>query len=191
MPGGELPHTFLPAEAELPRIGQLVGPHGSGKSTLAYALAKSALSNDLIAGFQAAVLDGRRIRYQLGEGVTTNPAACLLIVDGIETWSWLNRMLLFRSTRNAFQHVCLTVHRRIFGVPLLAKLEPSLNHFLKIVEGLQADREIQLDRPVVTQAYRECNANYRQALMRLYDESERIRADQTLNHESRGAKRIV
>lgn len=152
------------------KCGQIVGPHGCGKTCLVYAMTGS-----LQAAFREMHLIVIRRHGWLG--LSSEKMAVLygsgdndlLVVDGIESLSPIQRWCLVGSCRYRDCGLLLTTHRVLPGVPVLKKLMPNFAHFEKIVADLAPSSHAMLRSKAVRDAYDRNGGNYREGLMFLYD----------------------
>ena len=167
---------------------QIVGPHGSGKSTLANRVSELLAAD--FAEFKSLILrreynpgrDGIGLPFltvqqadltQFHRTTLNGPSRpSLVIVDGIETLSAINRYLMLQNFARKNAAVLLTTHRRLTGVPVLTRLEPTVEHFRSIVDELLVGHEYRLPESQIEKAFHECRGDYRSAIWKLYDQYE-------------------
>lgn len=179
----------------LKNCAQIVGPHGCGKSTLAMAVARCLLESTELepqinvrsliirsANDKQSVARVGRLqvhetdvsnrtchKYRTGRISTGSPTRQMLLVDGFELLSPLNQKLMRRQLAANRQYLLLTTHRRLRGIPVLANLQPQLDHFTRIVEQLLSGSECGITQKELTDAFEACRGDYRLALRALYD----------------------
>ena len=114
--------------------GQIVGPHGTGKTTLTFELQKrmARLSDtDINYHFVRKTIGPRRtIRtgkqasgFEDGEEPVfrqnqTPHSKTILVLDGIELLSWLQRIALIKTCLRKQIGLLVTSHRTVWGLPL-------------------------------------------------------------------------
>ncbi len=152
--------------------GQIVGPHGTGKTCLAIAVTKR-----LESSFQ----NVRRITIRSQQSVTafdagisqstaSSHAPSLLVVDGFERLSLIQRWLLIKNIQRD-SGLLITSHAILTGIPVVAEIEPDLNTYLRLVDHLAPCHSFAPE--FLTAVFDECNQNVRESLMRLFDELQR------------------
>lgn len=168
----ENPSDCSPIEiaANLPSVGQIVGPHGSGKSTLAFAIGQLLLQQNRIANIRSLIFRrGQVCSRSDWQQSSSDEHGQLLIVDGIESLNWVHRRIsLWYLQRNGNFNL-LTTHCKLNGVPTVQKTAPQIDHFTKLAMKLQANREFRVSHAEIVSAYTRNQGNYRAALMELYD----------------------
>ena len=119
----------LVATLHVRRVGQIIGPHGTGKSTLIEAL-MPALSSRFgrvarvqLHASESASWFGYRHRRKIGRRirrlVDESGKAPLLIVDGAEQVSWIDRIRLRRHAFRNKKWLLVTSHRPLRGFAAL------------------------------------------------------------------------
>lgn len=170
------------------RMGQIVGPHGAGKTTFTFAMERwlapstSRIRRIIIRENQQIQTSIREITGSLGGNETTqiakplvasvnaknvkNASGELLIVDGIERISRLNRWLLMRSCRLEKFGLIVTTHRPIRGLPILHCIQPDVMNFREMVNRLSPDTFSQEE---IDRVFYDHDGDQREALLSLYD----------------------
>lgn len=129
---------------------QIVGPHGSGKTTLVHHLLP-----DLKGRFESieyiivrSPLDIQRCRPVPHLSLRHEPALrncvirkrkTLLVVDGVERLSWLQRWLLRSDCRRRSMGLIVTTHRKLYGLSVVCETSVDEIRFEMILEHLGAD----------------------------------------------------
>ena len=161
--------------------GQIVGPHGVGKSSLV-----ADLLPDWTTIFQEighiTIRGGKQFQSELEtrwlgdtkQSDGTKQRSKLIIVDGLERWSIMNRQLLIQSANQKEFGLLATVHMPIRGLPLLCRLEPRLDIFEQIVTDLCADVTA-FKQDELKDVFEKADGNFREGLMLLYDQYEATR----------------
>jgi hypothetical protein len=150
--------------------GAIIGPHGSGKSTLL-----RSLEPELVAAgrtvYTIALQDGQRSFPRIR---INSKAGALLIIDGYEQLSWLERCRLRLCCRSTRAGLLITSHKRT-RLPTLIRLSPDR----RLVERLVADICAQMSTSITPQdiaASHSCHgSNVREILFELYDRHEQQR----------------
>jgi hypothetical protein len=165
-------------------LGQIVGPHGCGKSALGLALLRR-LDPDRVPASMVIVRkqSGVPLALQTSQTLTPlsapNPSVALdqrcplnriILLDGGEQLSLLHRFLMILAARRLNTGLVLTTHRALAGIPLIATLQPSIDHFVEIAGRLQQNAPMRLTDAQIRAAYLECNGDYRLSLRMLYDQ---------------------
>jgi energy-coupling factor transporter ATP-binding protein EcfA2 len=176
----EQAHQIETAFARAGYRGVIVGPHGCGKSTLARHLAQtfSATFSDAIAvtirpAAKAHALGVWR-RLSVARESLESPSASqkrprLLLIDGIERMSWIQRICLLRALRKSGDAYIITTHRGVpRGQPLLAEVSYSRELAKRVVDELQRSVGNPLSDKMVEQVAAEEHST-RDLLMRLFD----------------------
>lgn len=149
--------------------GEIIGPHGSGKSTLLATLAPALRA----AGHHVHAIslhDGqRRLPHGWWEGGPT-----LVIIDGYEQLSWLERMRLTRRCRRASVGLLVTSHAPA-GLPTLITLAPDGKLVQQLVDELAAQVSTVITPADVAASHACHGSNVREILFDLYDRHERGR----------------
>lgn len=169
-------------------FGQITGPHGCGKTTLSLALGCEV--RNVFHSIRHVTLRGASPgfgkRFRVGSDTRPMAAAgsrdathrrTLLVLDGIETLSFVQRWVLIMSCRAQGDGLLLTTHRPIRGIPIVATLTPQLATFFQIVDRLAPDLAIK--RCELQHAFADNQGNIREALMTLYDQVEASRGTVT------------
>jgi hypothetical protein len=153
--------------------GAIIGPHGSGKSTLLETL-KPALRD---AGRRVHTVALRYGQRSLPRDFLASIGAAsdsLVIVDGYEQLSWVEKWRLGRRCRRANAGLLVTSHSPT-RLPTLIRLAPDL----PLVEQLVADLAARVSTPVTREdiaASLACHgSNVREVFFDLYDLHERSR----------------
>lgn len=176
--------------------GQLIGPHGCGKSALADQMIRQ--WNGQPERTERIVIRKRgsasSFERRLGLGMLTvrrqvDGSDCasvsdaaggsdfpsLLLIDGLDRLPPIARIATGRFLRHYPAAILITNHRALPGVPVLDRMQPCPRHFLSLVDGLiQRARRRGWDGPApdpgnALNGFRNCNRNYREAFLRLYD----------------------
>ncbi len=179
--------------------GQITGPHGSGKSTLCASLRTllernglpvfswtlhdqtRALPKEFYQELEAFLktetkeIQGEEMENQtvpllptLSQKLPPSPRGILLL-DGYEQLSLLNRLRLRRFCRKNRLGLLVTTHRRQAGLPLLCHLNPSFDTLDKIVDYLLDDSPKSPSREVLADLYHRHRTDFRTILFQLYD----------------------
>lgn len=164
--GGSLEDLIRPLEATEWR-GQILGPHGSGKSALLAALIPAIHQHGRLPAL-----------YELHEGDRRLPEhfpphcppqrPVVVLVDGYEQLSRWGRLRLRRWCRQNKAGLIVTSHRSV-GLPLLIRLQPSLELAQKIVQWLLRHSPVSIHAEEVAWAYQYQRGNLREMLFMLYD----------------------
>ena len=150
--------------------GQIVGPHGCGKTSLAWAMTKSLRAEFREIHFLVIRrsakwgLRGEMVNRLAGQGEGE-----LWVVDGLERLSLVQRFGLVGHCRVQKKSLLVTAHQTCLGLPVLARLLPSLDHFQEIVQRLSAASGVSVETETVRLAYDQNDGDYREGLMFLYD----------------------
>ncbi len=165
-------HRFQNANS----VGQIVGPHGCGKTTLAHAMV--ARLNEGFGNVRWMTIRNRQPMpfgstwlaiQEIGSGFSCGPHKSLLVVDGFESLSWVNRMLMLANIRIAGMGLLVTTHRRHPGIAVVQKLQPDKTHFRKIALSKCGSTIRGISNATMDRAFDSAQHDYREALMRLYD----------------------
>lgn len=168
--------------------GQLIGPHGCGKTTLSYAIERMILakhSNHVVFHRKtiganqrirtAPAINGTRLHHldnkssEASARKTTASKTLVLVLDGIERLTWLQRAALMRHCFRRKIGLLVTTHRCVLGLGEQLRLQPSLQTFFKLAKQLQRDAYHQLVPAKLEQIYSLSDGNIREALMACYD----------------------
>ena len=117
--------------------GQIVGPHGSGKTTLTYGIERAlfditgqerlvhrvnirmggqiALPRPAQSAFVPNQLPEESLKNQPAEGTPKK----LLILDGLEQLTWVQKLLLVKNCRRTGWEMLVTTHRAVGGIDVL------------------------------------------------------------------------
>lgn len=179
---GQVPY-FFPNAQDFHRIvkhadtaswtGQIVGPHGSGKTTLVWHLSShlqrrfSAIEFLIVRGVGkvgiSRSLEGQTVANDL---TPVGSPRKLLVIDGVERLSWLQRKLLLADCRRKKIGLLVTTHRRLFGLPVFFETSFDEIQFRKILSHLSSQQyETQYQR--LSKRFGE---NCREMLFELYDD---------------------
>ena len=158
-------------------IGQIVGPHGSGKTTLTHAMQRELRGTfDVV---RRLTVRNQSVGNHLGISsiqtvveTTHSSGSMLLIIDGVERLSLLQRMMLVGYCKKSQSKpypigLLITTHRKLVGVPVLFKTIPSLELLKQIVQNLAPD--FAPEPELLASVYEQTDGNLREALMSLYD----------------------
>jgi hypothetical protein len=138
-------------------VCQIVGPHGSGKSTLLLELRKQYENNGTNVRYLFFNDQQRRI-----PGNLTFQEDQTLFVDGFEQLSLFRKLWLrFRSA-----HLILTVHRPVWGIPILYRTQPQFSVFVQIVRQMVPNPP---EESALRTVYDRSGGNFRNAFFELYD----------------------
>lgn len=170
--------------AESNFIAQIVGPHGSGKTTLVRVLEPHLKTWFGKIKYVTIRKFGKRLIVESKFAVFSDNESSkphLLVVDGIESLTGLNRWLMKTWCKRNKTGLLATVHRPGNGFPTIATLRPNSSTFLAICDWLQHPSKHKLDHETCLQAFKIANGNFREAFMTLYDQYEleaaRLRRD--------------
>ena len=181
---GAIPFLFdehLNAETILRRfeasnwLAQIVGPHGSGKTTLVRELESHLITRFATIKYVAIRKSKKRLVVEpqfLVQATDDSTKPDLLVVDGVESISRLNRWLLKTWCRQHKTGLLATMHQPSQWLPTIATLRPESRAFLSIGDWLQRSTERKLDHESCSRALEVSNGNYREAFMTLYDQYE-------------------
>lgn len=153
--------------------GEIVGAHGSGKSTLLESLKPHLAA----AGRQVASIALRDRQRRLPNGFLRGALDCqnpLVIVDGYEQLSRINRLILRWRCRHAGAGLIVTSHVPT-GLPLLAQLQPSGALVESLVATLTAERPSAIAPADIAASHALYGSNIRELLFDLHDRHERAR----------------
>ena len=160
--------------------GQIVGPHGTGKTTLTFELQKR------IASLNNTNTNYRFVRKTVGPRQTirtSQPVAessphskNILVLDGVELLSWLQRLALIKTCQRKRIGLLVTAHRPVWGLPVLVSTKPDRSQFEAIVRQLTRECDFQISTDRLNELYTNNNGNIREALMSCYDDFEASRA---------------
>jgi hypothetical protein len=147
--------------------GEIVGPHGSGKSTLV---------QSLIPVLEQAGRDVRQFKVQAGESrlpvsgadLKTWNGATQLIVDGYEQLGNWTRILINRICKGQGCGLMVTSHEST-GLPLLARVAPSLTVTQAIVRKIQPCVPLRIHDQDVQISFQKHRGNIREVFFELYD----------------------
>lgn len=173
-PAGECAEQLVAQLAAANWRGEIVGPHGSGKSTLLESLkphlaaAGRSLSGITLHNAQRR-LPAEFIRRSLA---SSRP---LLVIDGFEQLSWLNRVLLKWRCGRASAGLLVTSHAST-GLPLLFRTQPNLPLAERLVSSLTARNPSFVTAADVAASHACHGSNLRELLFALYDRHEALAA---------------
>ena len=172
--------------------GQIIGPHGTGKTTLTFELQKRIdRLNDKNTNYRfvrktigprRTIRTGKRVAglndgdEQVFRQTQTPRSKTILVLDGIELLSWLQRLALIKTCLRKQIGLLVTSHRSIWGLPVLASTQPDRSQLEAIVHQLTRDCDFQISADRLEELYTNNNGNIREALMSCYDEFEASRA---------------
>lgn len=147
--------------------GQIVGPHGSGKSTLLSVL-EDQLRPAGQRAWRASLHDGQRRMPSRWKSAARSLAATMIVVDGYEQLSHLQRWLLRATCYFQGWGLLVTAHRDV-GLPTLYRTSADPEIARRVVTALLADSGSHLTAEQVLEAYQLAGGNVRETLFRLYD----------------------
>ena len=163
--------------------GQIVGPHGTGKTTLTFEFQKRIdRLNDKNTNYRfirKTIGPRRTIRTgkQIAECQTQTPhSKTILVLDGVELLSWLQRLALIKTCQRKRIGLLATSHRSVWGLPTLVSIKPDRSQLEAIVHQITRDCDFQISTDRLDELYTNNNGNIREALMSCYDEFEASRA---------------
>jgi hypothetical protein len=151
-------------------LAAIIGPHGSGKSTLL-----RSLEPELTAAGRTIhaipLQDGQRWlpRIPIKAGACT-----LLIIDGYEQLSWLERFRLFLRCRTRGAGLLVTSHKPTC-LPTLIRLSPDRQLVERLVADLCAEASTPITPKDVAASHACHGSNVREILFDLYDRHEQQR----------------
>jgi len=173
---GAIPFLFPPGDNATQVIdrlranhwwGEIIGPHGSGKSTLLCAL----IPEMHRAGRGTLLIelhDGqRRLGMDLGRELARKRDP-VVIVDGYEQLSLVNRWRLKRFCRRRSRGLVVTSHRTT-GLPILFRTEPTPRLAEEIVRHLLPGFPPIADAADLERLFLRHGGNLREVLFELYD----------------------
>lgn len=165
---------------------EIAGPHGSGKSTLVHDLLPALKQRFQLINQVTVRVDSLQ-RWDIDSTLISNQPRKnqekLIIIDGVERLSRVNRWLISQVCRQRKIGLLATVHRPRYWLPTIVVLDPQRTTFLRIAEQLQQDCTIKLNVGEIESAFELANQNCREALMALYDRYERARISRTDNNQ--------
>ena len=160
--------------------GQIVGPHGTGKTTLTFELQKRiARLNDTNTNYRFVrkTVGPRQTIRTSEQAAEFNPhSKTILVLDGVELLSWLQRLALIKTCQRKRIGFLVTAHRPVWGLPVLVSTKPDRSQFEAIVRQLTRDCDFQISTDRLNELYTNNNGNIREALMSCYDDFEASRA---------------
>lgn len=185
---GALPFHFAPGQSVGRLLGQLesakwygaiIGPHGSGKSTMLESL-KPALAADGHSLLAVALRDGQRNlpnefsrhTQELGRLHAQSPP--IVIVDGYEQLTWVQRLKLVRHCRRRSLGLLVTSHQRTC-LPTLIEMHPNFALVEQLVAVLCDQVSTRIDPEFIAASHACHGSNVREIFFDLYDRYERIR----------------
>jgi len=148
------------------RRGAVVGPHGSGKSTLLAALLP-VLRRSGLPLVHVELHDGQRCLPSDAWARVGADTDCVLVIDGYEQLSWLQRLRLAAWSRLG-GGLLITSHLPTW-LPTICLLQPSLAAAQAIVRALQADQLEVITPSDVAAAFADHRGDLREMLFALYD----------------------
>jgi len=155
--------------------GQIVGPHGSGKSTLMASLRQTLA--DAGHGLVIVELHDRQRRLPV-DWEQVRPAKSgknvVVIVDGFEQLTRINRWRLKRHCRHKGQGLVVSTHQSV-GLPTLYETQTSLETFACLVRSLMQDHPQLITAADVAECFSAGQDNMREMLFDLYDRYEQRR----------------
>ncbi len=170
-----LPNQLAQRLVDENRTFQIVGPHGSGKTTLTIAIAKQ-LAQHSIACRWMTLRKSKRLSLPSARWESYVPKMhCnevdrqILFVDGIESLSWMQRIVTVLNLRGSHVQTIVTSHRKLFGLPILATTNPTLETFRTLVTQL-CPSDCEAWRKEVESAFTRTDGDVREAFFLLYDQ---------------------
>jgi hypothetical protein len=154
--------------------GQIVGPHGSGKSTLLETMQPLFAAT----GWNLAVVAVREGERRLPSGYLNRALSVprpLLIVDGYEQLSLLNRWALRVRCRWAAAGLLVTSHAPA-GLPLVYRTQVSRALAEQLVSTLTAQDSSPISAADIAASLARCGSNLRELFFALYERHEALRA---------------
>ncbi len=179
---GALPFIFPPHDSAVATVArfaalgwqaQIVGPHGVGKSTLLVAL-MPVLAAQGKPGWLTALRDGQRKLPADWRKAARSAGAGTILVDGYEQLNRWSRWQLRAACRREGWALLVTAHDDV-GLPLLARLAPSLATLQTIVDALLGERRGAISADVVSRHFAANGGDLRESLFALYDCYEQLR----------------
>ena len=159
--------------------GQIVGPHGSGKSSLCQTLLPWLEQSGKQVLTMRMTSDDHRLRQV--DAAVWSPA-WLLLIDGFEQLTWVQRQWLLLKTWWHQTGLLITTHRS-HGLPVLYRTAVSLDMAQQLVgEWLSAHGyPVDMLQPEVQSLWEDprLQGNFRELLFTLYDLFQRRRASCT------------
>jgi hypothetical protein len=171
-PSGENAERLVARLAAAGWRGEILGPHGSGKSTLLETLRPHLAA----AGRSVAVItlhDGQRRLPQRLLSASLASSRPLLIVDGWEQLSRLNRFIVRWQCRRASAGLLVTSHAST-GLPLVFRTQPSRELVDHLVSTLTARIPSPIADSDVAASHACRGGNVREILFLLYDRHEQL-----------------
>jgi len=167
-------------------IGQIVGPHGCGKTSLSCAIEGKCRTTfqsirhvtlrqtGRFFSLRNSASDKLFAKMPWVQPTGNDDNKCdrkeLLIIDGIESLSFLQRWVLIATCRRRGIGLLLTTHRRLARIPVIASLQSNLDTFREIVAVL--DPNLTVDPAGLAKTFSNNGGNIRESLMELYDQFE-------------------
>jgi energy-coupling factor transporter ATP-binding protein EcfA2 len=185
-PAGQSTEHLLAILAARHWRGAIVGPHGSGKSTLLEALrpALVAANQDI---YSISLHDGQRwLPKDWRNEFAATPASGalteatrekknrLVIIDGYEQLTWLERVRLWNHCRRQGAGLLVTSHTPV-RIPTLIRLAPDLPLVERLVAELCAGVSTDITRADISASHACHSSNVREILFDLYDRHEQRR----------------
>ncbi|MDR1960264.1 MAG: hypothetical protein LBQ54_14690 [Planctomycetaceae bacterium] len=154
-------------------FGQITGNHGSGKSTLLSAL-EEVFARKEYKIHKESLHDGqRRLSYEFWQWFSelkkSPPDKSLIIVDGYEQLSWLQRFRLLLGCKIRGVGLLLTSHKPVHGIPVLYRTAASQEQLEQIVDYLLEIPAGFIDENVLARLMLTHRNNIRDVLFALHD----------------------
>ena len=165
--------------------GQIIGPHGSGKSTLIESFAEYLELTGFTVIKETLHNSQRRISQSLtgtfsvlpDRSPDTPPKNTLLILDGFEQLSFLNKIRVIRLCRRKNLGILITAHSpQAFAGPVLYRTKTSADTLQKIVSYLIGESRFVPGESLLSDLRQKHKKNIRAILDGLYDWWEKIQS---------------
>jgi energy-coupling factor transporter ATP-binding protein EcfA2 len=173
-PPGESAEQLVARLAEADWLGEIIGPHGSGKSTLLETLKPELVA----AGRTVAVVALHDRQRRLPRRLLSRSLASsrpLVIIDGWEQLSRLNRLIVRWRCRRASAGLLVTSHATT-GLPLMFRTRPTRELVDQLVSTLTARNPSPIADSDVAASHACRGSNLRELFFLLYDRHEQLSA---------------